>query len=486
MKIYKKMYIKEVVCCAVAIFLTYIHVSFKETVDLAICILSARNNFEHRSAIRKSWLKDMHTIRSTQNKNMVAKFVVGKVACSVHPENRIDHYDCERWTPSIPDKPVLQAFSLKSASSPHMYKVAQKFYVKVMHDITLLRLGVAEFFILPFLQANASSHVDIVVYDVISNEEIAHAHIITSLNVHRVDGYLYRPIQEMHLPKGYEFEVELRLPEDATFPDHLQTLPSQRVMNWDVTDSHNEIVILKPLNEDGTLMLSKHVPSLSFMFSTLDTDGLRQHLELSSERDLAWQKKTNLETIHLQEEQLLHQDMIMMDVTDVYRSLPEKILLCHDWFRNNYDASFILKTDDDCFINLENIISSLVDLDVKTLRWWGNFRIHWLVEQHGKWRELDYSNTVYPRFACGSGNIVSKGINEWLVKNKNMLKRFQGEDVSMGIWLSGLNIDHVQDDRWQCGMSCHRNVYSVPELTPEKVMLYWNNSKTCSNPCQNC
>ncbi|CAG5126799.1 unnamed protein product, partial [Candidula unifasciata] len=114
------------------------------------------------------------------------------------------------------------------------------------------------------------------------------------------------------------------------------------------------------------------------------------------------------------------------------------------------------------------------------------FRKNWAVERHGKWREPTFSSAVYPKFACGSGYIVSNKIHSWLVENKNLLQKFQGEDVSTGIWLSGLGIIHIQDDRWRCDLSCQHNAFSVPELNAGMVWWHWNNSKHCSSPCQPC
>ena len=62
------------------------------------------------------------------------------------------------------------------------------------------------------------------------------------------------------------------------------------------------------------------------------------------------------------------------------------------------------------------------------------------VERTGKWREFIYSSIFYPDFACGSASIISRGISAWLNKNVNHLLGYQGEDVSMGIWLSAIDV----------------------------------------------
>lgn len=62
----------------------------------------------------------------------------------------------------------------------------------------------------------------------------------------------------------------------------------------------------------------------------------------------------------------------------------------------------------------------------------------------GKWREDGYRSAAYPSFPCGGGYVVNKGIVEYLAANSKNLQYFQGEDVSIGIWLSGLQtIQHT-------------------------------------------
>jgi beta-1,3-N-acetylgalactosaminyltransferase 2 len=47
------------------------------------------------------------------------------------------------------------------------------------------------------------------------------------------------------------------------------------------------------------------------------------------------------------------------------------------------------------------------------------------VERFGKWREPDYSASVYPAFACGAGNMLSADLVKWLARNVDDLKEYQ-------------------------------------------------------------
>lgn len=96
-----------------------------------------------------------------------------------------------------------------------------------------------------------------------------------------------------------------------------------------------------------------------------------------------------------------------------------------------------------------------------------SFRRIWPVDQYGKWAEHEYDSVTYPPFACGSGYVLGRSLMDFVVKNKETLHAFQGEDVSLGIWLSSIHPDMHHDDRWLCSKRDVRNnkdFISLPDL----------------------
>lgn len=59
---------------------------------------------------------------------------------------------------------------------------------------------------------------------------------------------------------------------------------------------------------------------------------------------------------------------------------------------------------------------------------------------YGKWAEPSYESITYPPFACGSGYVITRPVVDWIVRNSNDLKVYQGEDTSMGIWLAAIGV----------------------------------------------
>ncbi|XP_015750508.1 PREDICTED: UDP-GalNAc:beta-1,3-N-acetylgalactosaminyltransferase 2-like, partial [Acropora digitifera] len=172
-------------------------------------------------------------------------------------------------------------------------------------------------------------------------------------------------------------------------------------------------------------------------FAKLSAEEIRKQRE---ERLKRWREVLLREQNELQREMSQNDDILVVNVVDVYRNLPRKLLKFYSWSVENLQFSFTLKTDDDCFVNVEAIIAALNEkkLRKKESVWWSRFRRDWPVERVGKWREPDYTASVYPSFACGAGNVLSADLIKWLALNADHLKSYQGEDVSMGIWLSAV------------------------------------------------
>jgi beta-1,3-N-acetylgalactosaminyltransferase 2 len=208
-------------------------------------------------------------------------------------------------------------------------------------------------------------------------------------------------------------------------------------------------------------------------------------LKHSDELDDEWRLHNTDIRQRLKSEAEEYQDILFVDTVDVYRNLPIKLLSFHQWLFRKFYPSFILKTDDDCFVNLDLILKDLSELKERSedFLWWGHFRDQWLVQKFGKWAEFSYTADVYPEFACGSGNVVNTRIHEWIASNADNLHAYQGEDVSMGIWMAAISPVRVEDKCWQCSKNCSRESLSIPELQPSEIKEHWQNLQLCNNPC---
>ena len=132
-----------------------------------------------------------------------------------------------------------------------------------------------------------------------------------------------------------------------------------------------------------------------------------------------------------------YDDIITMAETDVYRHLPQKVKYLYKWGLEHTTAKWFVKTDDDSVVRIDTLGHYLANTyDADELIVLGNIRRGLRVPRRGKWAEPHYHHSRYPPFPFGpNGHAVSQGVAEYIVEHTDMLFNYQGEDVSIGIWL---------------------------------------------------
>jgi len=147
-------------------------------------------------------------------------------------------------------------------------------------------------------------------------------------------------------------------------------------------------------------------------------------------------------------EQERHQDLLDAMHPESYRSLPYKVQFAYTWITSHYDPpssegssqkpriDWIVKVDDDSVARVDTLLHSFLP----------NFNsripivIGRIVEQSPVWRvganrEMQYQHAYYPYWPRGScGHVVSYSVAKYIGTAKG-LTYYQGEDVSIGIWL---------------------------------------------------
>lgn len=68
------------------------------------------------------------------------------------------------------------------------------------------------------------------------------------------------------------------------------------------------------------------------IFSHADAKALKEHICLTKQRKSEWMLKIQMLNKSLNQEQDLHQDIVFVDVVDVYRNLPIKMFLFLKWY----------------------------------------------------------------------------------------------------------------------------------------------------------
>ncbi|KAF5898783.1 UDP-GalNAc:beta-1,3-N-acetylgalactosaminyltransferase 2, partial [Clarias magur] len=403
--------------------------------EVVVGVVSARHHHDLREAIRGTWMGYLRDHPDFQNRVLV-KFIVGKHGCALPEEDREDPYSCTQL--NLTEPVAMHDVTILNKPDDLMPSDVSAICLdfKVLHPVVITQLGVFP----SGPQKDFTGNVTIKLFPVDQKEPVVTAHLTTLSPGVYMDGIWYKGVEQFILPKGFEGNLLW----ESQDPAGLMTLNVSKVQ----LNTGGGVIKLGHI-EEGTLPLrnAPGFPGLAggFIFSIYDVEGLKAHLRGRIDRQQVHGASLREEEKSLQEESHKYGDIIFVDVVDTYRTVPYKLLYFYKWAVRNADFSLLLKTDDDCYINVDEVLMNIYYKRLmRTNLWWGNFRQSWAVDRVGKWQELEYTSPVYPAFACGSGYVISRDLVEWLASNAEKLKVYQGEDVSMGIWMAAVGPQQYQ------------------------------------------
>ncbi|KAK7901953.1 hypothetical protein WMY93_018722 [Mugilogobius chulae] len=490
--------------------------------DVLVGVLSARHHHELRQAIRETWLGYIQRHPHFQHRVGV-KFIVGKQGCPIPEEDREDPYSCTllNFTESVllsvcrPRFPVGAVLSASAERDVQQQKRRQEWVLEMLAvmrrektiaavklsgylplDSVVGQSSEIEIVKLPDSSVLFSSDVSVIALDFKTNvtvkllqldqeEAVVTARFSSISTGALVNGVWYKPVEQFILPKGFE-----------------GTLVWESLDSAGLTSVNSSV----QLNDGGGVLKFSSIaegilphrsalgfPGLAggFTFNIYDGEALSTLLRARPSRMEQHVLELQQEDESLERESRRHRDMVFVDVVDTYRNVPTKLLQFYKWSVRNADFNLLLKTDDDCFIDVDAVLNKI---DQKALKrsnfWWGNFRQSWAVDRIGKWQELEYPSPAYPAFACGSGYVVSRDLVQWLASNAEKLKltryesnRTAGEDVSMGIWMAAVGPQKYQDAGWLCEKECYLDMLSSPQHSVQELHQLWDRKQACGDPC---
>ncbi|XP_047376559.1 UDP-GalNAc:beta-1,3-N-acetylgalactosaminyltransferase 2 isoform X3 [Sciurus carolinensis] len=399
--------------------------------DVVVGVLSARGNRELRDVIRNTWLK--HSLQHPAlSARVLVKFIIGARGCAVPVEDREDPYSCRLLNISNPVlNQEIEAFSLSDEGSSGLSEdrvVSVSF--RVLHPIVITSLGV-------FYDASDEGfqrNITVKLYQAEQEEALLTARFSPPSCGVQVNRLWYKPVEQFILPESFEGTVVWESQD-------LHGLLSGNLHRVTVRDGGGVLRVLTA--GEGALprefMEGVEGVAGGFIYTIQEGDALLHSLHTRPQRLASHMRRLHEEDALLTEESSVHGDIVFVDVVDTYRNVPAKLLNFYRWTVETTSFNLLLKTDDDCYIDLEAVFKRITQKNLEGPNfWWGNFRLNWAVDRTGKWQELEYPSPAYPAFACGSGYVVSKDVVDWLASNSGRLKTYQGEDVSMGIWMAAI------------------------------------------------
>jgi len=185
------------------------------------------------------------------------------------------------------------------------------------------------------------------------------------------------------------------------------------------------------------------------------------------------------------EESMSYRDVVQADFIDSYKNLTQKSVMALKWFSSYCShVKFLMKTDDDIFINTETLSNFLKERQSKK-RWIvGCIKTH--VAYPIKMRKnkaipilsLPYG---HPTFLAGAGYVISSDIVEALYEKSQKLKRISVEDVFItGHCAKAIGVIPEHNPHFSCGeavrdyCTLRTTMYTGHHISAEKQEEIWN------------
>ena len=144
------------------------------------------------------------------------------------------------------------------------------------------------------------------------------------------------------------------------------------------------------------------------------------------------------------------------DLKDSYSNLSSKVLLGLRWAYETQKFDFLIKTDDDSYVRIDQVTKNLQQMNCNDRLYWGYFMGHALPEPSGKWAEHGWFNCQhYLPYAMGGGYVMSRGVLSLIMRFSHRLKLYNNEDVTVGSWTAPFKLFRKHDIRFDVESLSH-------------------------------
>ncbi|GMI77160.1 hypothetical protein like AT1G77810 [Hibiscus trionum] len=152
-----------------------------------------------------------------------------------------------------------------------------------------------------------------------------------------------------------------------------------------------------------------------------------------------------------------HKDFLRLEHVEGYHALSAKTKIFFSTAVAKWDAEFYVKVDDDVHVNLGMLATTLGRHRSKPRVYIGCMKSGPVLSQKNvKYHEPEYwkfgeEGNKYFRHATGQIYAISKDLATYISINQPILHKYANEDVSLGSWFIGLEVEHIDDRNMCCG-----------------------------------
>uniref|UniRef100_A0A7N0UPF4 Hexosyltransferase n=1 Tax=Kalanchoe fedtschenkoi TaxID=63787 RepID=A0A7N0UPF4_KALFE len=156
-------------------------------------------------------------------------------------------------------------------------------------------------------------------------------------------------------------------------------------------------------------------------------------------------------------EEAQHKDFLRLEHVEGYHELSAKTKIYFSTAVAQWDADFYIKVDDDVHVNLGMLAATLARHRSKPRVYIGCMKSGPVLSQKNvKYHEPEYwkfgeEGNKYFRHATGQIYAISKDLATYISINQPILHKYANEDVSLGAWFIGLEVEHIDERNMCCG-----------------------------------
>ncbi|CAA7405579.1 unnamed protein product [Spirodela intermedia] len=159
----------------------------------------------------------------------------------------------------------------------------------------------------------------------------------------------------------------------------------------------------------------------------------------------------------IEAEDRMHGDFMRLEHVEGYLELSAKTKTYFATAVSMWDAEFYIKVDDDVHVNIGTLRATLSRHLLKPRVYIGCMKSGPVLAQKGvRYHEPEHwkfgeSGNKYFRHATGQLYAISKDLATYISVNQHILHRYANEDVSLGSWFIGLDVNHIDERKLCCG-----------------------------------
>lgn len=152
-----------------------------------------------------------------------------------------------------------------------------------------------------------------------------------------------------------------------------------------------------------------------------------------------------------------HKDFLRLEHVEGYHELSAKTKTFFSAAVAKWDADFYVKLDDDVHVNLGMLAATLDRHRSKPRVYIGCMKSGPVLSQRNvKYHEPEHwkfgeEGNKYFRHATGQIYAISKDLATYILVNQPILHKYANEDVSLGSWFIGLEVEHIDERNMCCG-----------------------------------